>query len=122
MPAAVGNAIFRYLRDVRSRSTGSDRVFIGIHAPYRPITRSVCYEALRRILPSRKVPGSGFHVTRKTFSTNRLRNGVTPALIADALGQVDTVSLTPYLSLDGERMAMCPLSLTDLLIPKKGGF
>ena len=122
MPAAVGNAIFRYLRDVRSRSTGSDRVFIGIHAPYRPITRSVCYEALRRILPSRKVPGSGFHVTRKTFSTNRLRNGVTPALIADALGQVDTVSLAPYLSLDGERMAACPLSLTDLLIPMKGGF
>lgn len=122
MPTAVGNAIFRYLRDVRNRKTGSDHVFIGINAPYRPITRSVCYETLRRILPGRKVPGSGFHVTRKTFSTNRLRNGVKPALIADALGQVDTLSLTPYLSLDSERMTACPLSLSDLLIPMKGGF
>ena len=108
--------------DARNRNTGSDRVFIAINAPYRPITRAVCYETLRRILPDRKVPGSGFHVTRKSFSTNRLRNGVKPALIADALGQADTLSLTPYLSLDCERMATCPLSLEDLLIPMKGGF
>ncbi len=122
MPTAVGNAIFRYLRDARNKNTKSDRVFISISAPYVSIKRHVCYQTLQRILPGRNVSGSGFHVTRKTFSTNRLNNGVKPAAIADALGHASSLSLTPYLSLDGCRMAECALSLEDLRITKKGGF
>ena len=121
MPTAVGNAVFRYLKEVRNRNTGSNKVFLGLHAPYRPISRKVCYQTLKRILPDRDVPGSGFHVSRKTFSTNRLRNGVEPSRIADAIGHSGTDSLTPYLALDDNRMSMCPLSLSELSIPMKGG-
>ena len=122
MPVAVGNAVFRYLKEVRNKNTGSDRVFLGLHAPYRPITRNVCYNTLRRVLPDRIVRGSGFHTTRKTFSTNRLRNGVEPSRIAEALGHAGTETLTPYLSLDDSKMSLCPLSLSELSILTKGGF
>lgn len=122
MPTAVGNAIYRYLRDVRSRNTDCDRVFVSISAPYKALSRSVCYCTLHRILPDRNVSGSGFHVTRKTFSTNRLKNGVKPSQIADVLGHADMSTLTPYLSLDAERMSICPLSLSELSIAMEGGF
>ena len=85
------------------------------------MTRSICYGALKRILPDRSVRGSGFHVTRKAFSTNRLRNGVRPEEIADVIGHRGTKNLDSYLSLDDERMALCPLSLADLMIQAEGG-
>lgn len=121
MPTGVGNAIYRYLKDARPRSTKSDRIFVSMRTPHGGISRTVCYSTLRRVLPGRDVPGSGFHVTRKSFSTNRLRNGVSPAGIADALGHRGTDNLRPYLSLDGRNMSKCPLSLVYLGIPVKGG-
>ncbi len=121
MPTGVGNAIYRYLKYARSRGTKSDSVFVSTRTPYGGITRSVCYSTLRRVLPERDVPGSGFHVTRKSFSTNRLRSGVSPAGIADALGHSGTDNLRPYLSLDVRNMSKCPLSLGYLGIPVKGG-
>ena len=122
MPTAVGNAIFRYLRDVRPKGIENEYIFVSLAPPYKRLSRCVCYGVLKRILPNRKVPGSGFHVTRKTFSTNRLNNGTTPEQIANALGHSDTRSLTPYLSLDRKHMEECPLSLESLNLLKKEGF
>jgi integrase len=121
MPTGVGNAIYRYLKEARPRDTKSDSVFVSTRTPHGGITRSVCYGTLRRVLPERDVPGSGFHVTRKSFSTNRLRNGISPAGIADALGHSGTDNLRPYLSLDVRNMSKCPLSLVYLGIPVEGG-
>ena len=120
MPVSVGNALFRYLRDSRPKKAANDYVFVAPKAPYGPMTRNICYGALKRIIPDRSVSGSGFHVTRKTFSTNRLRNGVRPDEIADAIGHRGTESLSHYLSLDDERMALCPLSLSDLMLRAEG--
>lgn len=120
MPVSVGNALFRYLRDARPKKAKNNYVFVDFDAPYGPMTRNICYCALKRIIPDRNVRGSGFHVTRKTFSTNRLRNGVRPDEIADVIGHRGTESLTHYLSLDDERMALCPLSLSDLMIQTEG--
>jgi len=122
MPTSVGNAIFRYLKDVRPQCSNSDRIFVSLHAPYKALTKNVCLDALKRMIPRRKVSGSGFHVTRKTFSTGKLRNGISLEKIAEAMGQRDKKSLTPYLSLDNDRLSMCPLSLTSLGIVMKGGF
>ena len=121
MPVAVGNALFRYLRDVRPKKAKNEYVFVEPKAPYGPMTRSICYGALKRILPDRSVRGSGFHVTRKAFSTNLLRNGVRPEEIADVIGHSGTKNLDCYLSLDDERMALCPLSIADLMIQAEGG-
>ena len=122
MPTSVGNAIYRYLRYGRSRSSNSEYIFVSVHAPYDRMSRCICYATINRILPERDVDGSGFHVTRKSFSSNRLKNGVKPILIADAIGHSGTESLTPYLSLDKDKMAECPLSLSVLHISFKGGF
>ena len=121
MPVSVGNAVFKYLKSGRPKKCSSDLLFVSLKAPHKPLLRNICYDALKRILPQRSVPGSGFHVTRKTFSTHKLQRGIPPERISSAIGQRSVKSLTPYLSLDGERLSMCPLSLESLDIPWKGG-
>lgn len=121
MPVSVGNAVFRYLKSGRPKECSSDLLFVSLKAPHKPLSRNICYGALKRILPKRTVPGSGFHVTRKTFSTHKLQRGIPPERISSAIGQRGAKSLAPYLSLDGERLSMCPLSLESLDIPWKGG-
>lgn len=121
MPVSVGNAVFKYLKSGRPKECSSDLLFVSLKAPHKPLLRNICYDALKRILPQRSVPGSGFHVTRKTFSTHKLQRGIPPERISSAIGQRSVKSLTPYLSLDGERLSMCPLSLKSLDIPWKGG-
>jgi len=122
MPISVGNAIYHYLKDCRPREAKCDHIFVTIRAPYRKLAPISCNQALRRALPDRNVKGSGFHVTRKTFATDRLRNNVDPDQIADALGSVARRSIAPYLSLDDERMELCPLSAGELCLQLKGGF
>lgn len=110
MPAEVGNALFRYIMEER-RSKAAKNIFLSEKAPHKPIGRSVCGCALDTALPDRNVEGSGFHVTRKTYATNLLRSGVGAGMVAEALGQRGSSSVHRYLSLDAERMRMCPLSL-----------
>ena len=122
MPTEVGNAIYTYI--LRGRPNGrstSRNLFIKNRTPFDSVGRSACLDALRRTLPERRIPGSGFHVTRKTFATDRLRSGTGRQGIADLLGQRDTKSLSPYLQHDEERMRMCPISLSEAGIQMKGG-
>lgn len=112
MPVEVGNALFRYIMEERGRKSSS-KVFLSEKAPKKPVGRAVCSEALRTALPDREVEGSRFHVTRKTYATQLLKNGVGANMVAEALGQRGTSSVHRYLSLDTERMHMCPLSLSE---------
>lgn len=112
MPTEVGNALFRYIMEERGQKSSS-KVFLSEKAPKKPVGRSVCSAALRTALPDRKVEGSGFHVTRKTYATRLLKNGVGADMVAEALGQCGASSVHCYLSLDTDRMRMCPLSLSE---------
>ncbi len=112
MPIEVANALFRYIMEERGRKEAKS-IFLSDKAPRKPVGRATCQRALETALPDRKVEGSGFHVTRKTYATNLLRNGVGVGMVAEALGQRGTSSLHRYLSLDVERMQMCPLSLSE---------
>ena len=112
MPTEVGNAIFRYMMEERHKKS-SPNIFLSEKAPHKPVGRTVCARALSTALPDRKIEGSGFHVTRKTYATNLLRNGVGASMVADALGQRGTASVHRYLSLDTDRMRMCALSLEN---------
>jgi integrase len=122
MPVSVGNAIYHYIKDGRPKEAKCEYIFITVKAPYRKLASISCSQALHRALPSRKVKGSGFHVTRKTFATERLRNNVDPDQIANAMGHATRGSLSPYLSLDDERMGLCPLSIEDINLQMRGGF
>lgn len=112
MPTEVGNALFRYIMEERGQKSSS-KVFLSEKAPKKPVGRAVCSAALRTALPDRKVEGSGFHVTRKTYATRLLKNGVGADMVAEALGQCGASSVHCYLSLDTDRMRMCPLSLSE---------
>lgn len=116
MPTIVGNALFRYIMEERHPKE-EKAIFLSSKAPYAPIkSRSACSEALRSALPDRHVDGSGFHVTRKTYASERLQNNVSVDAVAEMLGQQNTASVHRYLALDEQRMRMCALSLEDYKI------
>ena len=122
LPTEVGNAIYLYLTKGRANEkTDSKYLFIKERVPYDGLNRNVCVSALKRTLPGRDVSGSGFHVTRKTYATDRLCGGTGKQGIADLLGQKDTQSLNHYLLMDEKRMRMCPLSLTETGLLMEGG-
>ena len=122
IPTDVGNAIYLYLTKGRANDrTTSRSLFIKKRVPYDALNCAACSAALRRTLPERTVPGSGFHVTRKTFATDRLSDGAGKQGIVDLLGQKDTQSLCHYLQMDEKRMRMCPLSLAETGLQMEGG-
>ncbi len=122
MPTCVGNAIYRYIVNGRANDkTDSPYLFIKNRVPFDKVGRAVCRSALKRTLPSRPNDRSGFHITRKTYATDNLRKGTTKQVLADLLGHRTTKTLDPYLSLDEERMRMCPLSLSETGLTMKGG-
>jgi site-specific recombinase XerD len=120
IPTETGNAIYRYLKEGRP-SSDSQYIFINHKSPYDKITSSVCGSALLSALPDRNVPGSGFHVTRKTFATAMFRRGHKISVISDSLGHKGDGTVHKYLSLDEERMRICPLSLSETRLLLKGG-
>lgn len=121
MPVDVGNAIYAYITSGRPKSN-SEYVFLRAKAPYSKLSSKVCTNALYRILPERRyVTGGGFHVTRRTFATNLLRNKSGIDEVMDALGHSDPTSVMKYLLLDDERSRRCGLSLKDAGISLNGG-
>lgn len=110
MPPEVGDALYLYITKERPEKS-IPNIFLQTRGPYGGVSRSVCAGAFHKALPNRHVPGSGFHVTRKTFATNLLRNNVGVKTVVAALGQRSDDSVHRYLSLDEEHMQMCSLSL-----------
>lgn len=117
----VGNAIYLYFKNGRP-DVDSPYIFIRHTAPYGKLTTKICNDSLYRILPNRaKVYHKGFHVTRRTFATNILRNNAGISTVIDSLGHQDNTSVMKYLSFDEERMNLCPLELSECGIELKGG-
>ncbi|MGL4694967.1 tyrosine-type recombinase/integrase [Enterococcus larvae] len=120
MPIIVGNAIFKYITKGRP-SSKSPYIFIHHNVPYSKLTPSVCRTALKAAVPLRETPDNGFHITRKTFATSLLNAGNEVGTIIDSLGHRTNSTVEKYLSLDEERMLMCPLSFDEAGISGMGG-
>ncbi|MCM1561812.1 MAG: tyrosine-type recombinase/integrase [Butyrivibrio sp.] len=112
MPAEVGNALYQYITKER-RQSPNPVIFLSGDAPFEPLDSTACIRALHSALPDRNVPGSGFHVTRKTYATQLLRNGVGVDMVINALGQRSDDAVDRYLCVDDERMRLCPVSLSE---------
>ncbi len=112
MPIEVGNALYQYITKERRQST-NPVIFLSEDAPFGSLDSTACIRALRSALPDRNVPGSGFHVTRKTYATQLLRNGVGVDMVINALGQRGDDAVSRYLCVDDERMRLCPVSLSE---------
>lgn len=119
MPVKVGNAIFKYITQGRPTSK-SLYIFIHHKVPFGKLGTETCISALKKAVPIRHTLGNGFHVTRKTFATSLLNNGVKLGIIIDSLGHRSDSTVHRYLSLDEERMMMCPLSFKEIGICNGG--
>ena len=75
---------------------------------------------MKKAFPERD--SGGFHITRKTYATDRFRNGRGYSEVADLLGHTTPDTVHKYISLDEERMRLCPIPLSEAGIPLEGGF
>lgn len=112
---ALGNALAAYLLEERPPSD-SAYVFLRSVAPYHPLTdHSGIYSILRQILAQSGVEPdgriSGTRMTRHSYASRMLRNGVPLPVISEALGHSSPDSSLRYLSTDSSTMAECTLPL-----------
>lgn len=117
MSNAVGNALYKYIREGRPKVKGETHIFLSMAAPHGPVKRDCCQDAMKRY----GLSTTKFHSLRRTFGTNTMRSGATIDETADALGHSDTRNVHKYTLLDRERMKMCCLSLEEAGIPAEGG-
>ena len=121
MPVEVGNALFLYLTEGRPK-VQRRYVFIAHKAPYQKINRGVGSKIIKKAFFDRGNEMPGFHSVRKTYATGRFRSSCSYSEVADLLGHTSTETVHKYISLDEERMRLCPISLEEAGISMKGGF
>ena len=121
MPVEVGNALFQYLTEGRPK-VQRRYVFIAHKAPYQKINRGVGSKIIKKAFSDRENEMPGFHSVRKTYATGRFRSSCSYSEVADLLGHTSTETVHKYISLDEERMRLCPISLGEAGISMKGGF
>lgn len=120
MPVKTGNILFKYIKECRPKSK-SPFIFIRHEAPYDKIQRGVCGNALKRFISSSPDKKVKFHSVRKTFATQLLASNTNVELISDSLGHSTDDTVHKYLSLDEQRMRLCPISLAEAGISFEGG-
>lgn len=93
----VGDAIIRYVKEVRPNHTESDYVFLCTRAPYRKLSGAYIYILVRAELKSRGVELDhyGPHTIRKAGATHMINNGINLKTISAHLGhqQLDTTRI-----------------------------
>ncbi len=117
LQASVGNALMTYLLEERP-SSDSPYVFLRSVAPFQPLVdHSSIYSVLRKILKDAAVEPdgriSGSRMTRHSYASRMLRNGVPLPVIADALGHNSPNSTMRYIATDEKMMAACTLPLPN---------
>ena len=112
--ADVGNALMEYILNFRPQAA-NDTVFIRHHAPYQALVpgNKIAKKYLS-VFDVEDCPQRGYHVLRRTLSTEMLRNNIPRSIISAAIGQTDPNSVDVYLSADEENMRKCALPLKGI--------
>jgi integrase/recombinase XerD len=99
--ATVGEAILRYLREVRLRRP-SQHVFLTLRAPYGPLSRSALWKVVSdRLRPLElSVRHRGPHSLRHACATHLLSRGLSVKEIGDHLGHRNAQSTSIYAKVD----------------------
>jgi integrase/recombinase XerD len=98
---SVGDAVLRYLREVRPRSAQRE-VFLTIRAPFQSLTRISLGQAVRRRLRALGVPlpHYGPHALRHACATHLLAQGLSLKEIGDHLGHQSPETTCIYAKVD----------------------
>jgi integrase len=101
LAATVGDAILRYLSDVR-RHRPSRHVFLTVRAPYSPLSRSALWKVVRdRLRPLQlSIRHQGPHALRHACATHLLAQGLSMKEIGDHLGHRNPQSTCIYAKVD----------------------
>lgn len=109
MPVFLCNLAYRYISDIRPDKWHRNNILINTKAPYKSFSRSVCLRALKDVLGDET--SLGFHVLRRTFASELLRNTVAPDMIAEALGHSGISTVDKYLTTDEKNLRRCMLPM-----------
>lgn len=116
----TANAIYRYLRDGRSE-TDSPYLFVKVKRPFNKLSRHACIYAINSISEKLDIEKMhGFHITRRTYASNIMKNTHDIPKTATLLGHEGNANVHKYLNIDDEMMNMCPLALS--VIPLGGAW
>jgi site-specific recombinase XerD len=97
----VGEAVLRYLREVRPRSDRRE-VFLTLLAPFRPLSTSALGSVVRWRMRALGVvlPRSGSHALRHACATHLLARGLSLKEIGDHLGHQSAEATRAYAKVD----------------------
>jgi len=98
---AVGDAVLRYLREVRPRSPRRE-VFLNLRAPFGPLSCCLLGCVVRQRLRALgvKLPHYGPHALRHACATHLLEQGLSLKEIGDHLGHADPETTRLYAKVD----------------------
>ncbi len=101
LTSTVGEAILRYMKEVRPRSTHRE-IFLSLHAPIHPLVPDSLYQVVRnRLLPlDNSLRHYGPHMLRHTCATHLLAEGYSLKEIGDHLGHRDPETTRIYAKVD----------------------
>lgn len=99
---SVGNAILRYIKEVRQNQCHIRSVFLCMYSPYRSITNGAVYRLVRKqIKPlGLAIQHYGPHALRHACASRLINEGVLLKEISDQLGHQNLESTRIYLKVD----------------------
>ena len=94
---AVGNAILRYIKEIRRNESHIEYVFLSMRAPYRPLSTALIYRLVSLGLKKQhlELKHYGPHCIRHGCATRLINSGFSLKEVADQLGhqQLDTTRI-----------------------------
>ncbi|RZJ99404.1 MAG: hypothetical protein EOO43_26415, partial [Flavobacterium sp.] len=98
----VGEAILRYIKEVRPNNCRLNHVFICRRSPYRPLSTSTVYRIVSiRLKPLElKLKHNGPHALRHGCATHLINEGISLKEISDHLGHQELETTRIYTRVD----------------------
>lgn len=121
--AAVGNAIIDYLKYARP-DTDVQEIIVSMENVNKgkplssPSIHSIVSKYLKRAgIKNWKIKKHGPHAMRHSLATNLLKKNVSMPIISTVMGHQRTETTSVYLSVDYDKLKLCPLPMPALNSP-----
>ena len=115
----VGNAIIRYLKEVRPYNCSCREVFISLNAPYRPLSSAAVFQIVSPRLKAitTSLEHYGPHSLRHACATYLINKGISLKEISNQLGHrnLDSTSIYAKVDLVNLRKVAADLDISDLI-------
>lgn len=115
--AALGNAIFDYIKNDRDNNLSMQNIFTNIHNPNMPIKGRTIGIMVSRVFDkiglSQHEGQKGVRQFRHHLATHLLESGTSTTIISDILGHLSPLSINPYIDTDIEHLRYCGLDIDE---------